>query len=209
MLSASGDNVKVVGSVTKRSRYRKTRDSDVYNGERDESDQSVGGLQLRNRFKSVSTVTLKDHDSDESVKLFVYDEWAENLRALRVDDYVELEISPELLRDVRRETHASEYSYAVALHKDEDVTSPHFIRVRFNVTIIILSFPRLYFNNVLATFNRSCLGRATIMNSAGHLLQPLQTAHFRSKGGSNPMSAAMQIATLVNSANLLVTISAG
>ena len=138
MLSASGDNVKVVGSVTKRSKCRKIRDSDVYNGEHVKSYQSVGGLQLRNRFKSVSTVTLKDHDSNQSVKLFLYDEWAENLRALRVDDDVELEISPELLRDVRREAHSSEYSYAVALHKDEDVTSPHFIMVRF--TINILSF---------------------------------------------------------------------
>lgn len=132
MLSASGDNIRVFGSVTYLSKCRKVRRSDQYNREQDKSVQSIGALQLQDRFKIVSKIVLKGHDTEEFVKLFVYDGWAENLKTIVVGDRVTLEVSPELLRDGRREARVSGYSYAIALHNDEDVTSPHYIRVRKN-----------------------------------------------------------------------------
>lgn len=140
MLSASGDNLIVFGSVTNYSKCRKIRSSDQYNREHDKSVQSNGAPQLLDRFKIVSTIVLKGHDSEEFVKLFLYDGWAENLKAIVVGDKVTLEVSPELLRDARREARVCGYSYAIALHNDEDVTSPHYIRVRTNSTSNLLLF---------------------------------------------------------------------
>ena len=128
--SASGYNVQVIGSVINNSKCRDIRNSDQYHCENDKLDNVNGGFQLRDRFKSVLTIVLKGHDSQQFVKLFAYDEWATKLEGIEIGDKVTLEISPELLRDVRREARTTDYSYAVALHTDEDVTSPHFIRVR-------------------------------------------------------------------------------
>lgn len=134
MLSASGDNIRVFGLVTYHSKCRKVRSTDQYNREHDKSVQSNGARQLQDRFERVSTIVLKGHDSEEFVKLFVYDAWAVNLKAIVVGDKITLEVSPELLRDARREARVSGYSYSIALHTDEDVTSPHYIRVRTNST---------------------------------------------------------------------------
>ena len=126
-------NFSVHGTViTHDCRSRPTQRSDVYNSEPHNSENSTDGAQLRRRFRSMSSVTLKSEDSGELVKIYMYDDWNMDCQFMTVGDEVTLEVSSDLVVDLRMNESPERRSFSVALHPDEPGKPCHHIKVRLN-----------------------------------------------------------------------------
>ena len=126
-------NFSVHGTIiTHNCRSRPIRQSDVYNGEPNNSGEIRDGVRLMSRFHSLSSVTLKSDDCGELVKIYMYDDWNKDCQFITVGDGVTLEVSGALVDDLRANKSREGHSFSVALHPDEYGKPRNHIQVRLN-----------------------------------------------------------------------------